>query len=79
MRKNGKFMVNQPHMKNAIGYCHSGEHQGFMSEKMLKQRGCLGKQCPQLQKYENHEFWIKRAEIKQLKKLKKEADNTIAA
>lgn len=79
MRKNGKFMVNQPNMNKAIGYCHSGQHQGFMSEKMLKQHGCLSKQCPYLQKYEDKEFWIRRAEIKELKKLKKEANKRLAA
>ena len=78
MRKNGKFMVNQPNMKKAVGYCHSGQHQGFMSEKMIKSHKCLAKNCPYLEKYENAEFWIRRAQIKELKKLRKEAERVAA-
>ena len=73
MRKNGKFLGNQPKKEKAIAYCHSGEHQGFLSEKMLKAHGCLGKQCPYLEKYEDKQFWKDRAAKKADKKARKEA------
>lgn len=74
MRKNGKFLGNQPKQANAVAYCHSGEHQGYLSEKMLKAHGCLGKNCPYLEKYEKAQFWKDRAKKKADKKARKDAE-----
>ncbi len=71
-KKNGKLMVGQTKPDRAVGFCHSRAHQGYLSEKQLKAHGCLCKQCPKLQKYESHKFWIRRAEIKAAKKLAKQ-------
>ena len=77
MRKNGKFFGNQPPKQKAIAYCHSGQHQGFMSEKMLKAHGCLGKQCPYLERYEDMPFWKDKAKKKADKKARKDAENAL--
>ncbi len=71
MRKSGKFFGNQPHKDKAVAYCHSGQHQGYMSEKMLKAHGCLGKNCPYLEKYLDTPYWIERERIKAEKKARK--------
>ncbi|WP_026653663.1 hypothetical protein [Butyrivibrio proteoclasticus] len=70
-KKNDFYLMNQPKPENAVGFCHYKKHNGFVSEKMLKKHQCLGKNCPYLQKYENHEFWIDRARIKAEKKARK--------
>ena len=75
MRKNGKFLGNQPKQSKAIGFCHSAQHQGYMSEKMLKAHGCLGKNCPYLEKYEDMQFWKDREKKKADKKARKAAEN----
>lgn len=43
----------------AVGYCWSTLHRGYISEKQLKQHGCLNKHCPALQKF-LHPYWKKR-------------------
>lgn len=78
MRKDGKFLTGQTKPDRAVGYCHYKLHQGYLSEKQLKNHGCLGKQCPHLQKYEQHQFWVRRAEIKALKLARKEAERIAA-
>ena len=77
MRKNGKFFGCQPNKAKAVAYCHSGQHQGFLSEKMLKAHGCLGKNCPYLEKYENTQFFKDRAKKKADKKARKDAENAV--
>lgn len=54
------------------GYCHSKVHKGYLSVKMLKKHKCLQKQCPMLERYEDHSYWKQRAIIKARKKAKKE-------
>ncbi len=71
MQKNGKFLNGQTTPQRAVGFCHYRQHQGYLSVKQLKNHNCLGKQCPYLQKYEDNIFWIRRVEIKELKKAKK--------
>ena len=72
MRKGGKFLGGQPKADRAIAYCHSAQHQGYISEKILKAHGCLGKNCPYLEKYEDKPYWIERARKKAEKKARKE-------
>lgn len=75
MRKNGKFMNGQPDMNRACAYCHSGQHQGYMSVKMVKRKKCTAKQCPYLEKYEDHPYWVRKAEIKALQRAAKSGEN----
>ena len=51
-----------------IGYCHNNTHIGYVSHKIMKQHGCLAKQCPYFRKYEDHPYWINRAKINEKKK-----------
>ena len=60
-------MSNQPPKDNAIAYCHNKKHMGYLTATMLKQHECLKKECPFLEKYDNHQFWIRR-QIKTLLK-----------
>ena len=48
-----------------------------MSEKMLKAHGCLGKQCPYLERYEDMPFWKDKAKKKADKKARKDAENAL--
>ena len=77
MRKNGNFMGGQPNANKACAYCHSARHQGFMTVKMVKQHGCTAKQCPCFEKFDDHPYWVRKAEIKALKKANKEADKLL--
>ena len=63
------IMSNQPSKEHSVGYCHCKTHKGKISVKMLKKHQCLGKQCPFLQKYEDHPYWEQRRRKKELKKL----------
>lgn len=56
------------------GYCHSNAHKGKLTVKMLRQHGCLQKQCSCLERYEDHPFWKERAFKKAQKKARKEAN-----
>ena len=53
--------------KNCPAYCLN--HHKFLTEKQIKNKGCLGKQCQWLDKRE-HQFWKNREEKKRLKLLK---------
>ena len=56
---------------NRVGYCHLNKHPGYLTERLIKEHGCLGKQCPYLHKYEDNKYWQRREEKKKLKKEKK--------
>ena len=77
MKKNGKFMGNQPSKQNACAYCHNGLHQGYMTQKMVKQHECCAKQCPHLEKFESHPYWVEKARIKAEKKARKDAEKNM--
>ena len=70
-------MSKAPNKENAVAFCHSLKHKGYLSESMLKQHGCLEKQCPMLSKYEDRAFWIKRKIRNELKKLHKNGNGYI--
>lgn len=57
--------------KKPCGYCWNKIHRGLLSVKLLKKHKCLQKHCEFLQKYEDHEFWINRERIQQLRKERK--------
>ena len=54
--------------KNVIGYCKY--HHRFLTVKQLKQKQCLGKQCPLLKRIK-HTYWEERKNRKLLKQSKK--------
>lgn len=62
------YMGNQPSKQHSVGYCHCKKHKGRLSVKMLKNHQCLGKQCPFLEKYEDHPYWEQRKKKKEKKK-----------
>ena len=66
------YLKMQAHPENAVAYCHNLKHLGYLSEKLLKQHQCIQKQCPLLEKYEDNYFWLRRAVLKQIKKLNKQ-------
>lgn len=53
--------------KNPVAYC--ALHNGSLTVKEMKKKGCLGKQCHHLQKNEQHEYWDQR----QIMKARKES------
>ena len=75
-----KVLSNRHYMKekvadqNVIAFCHSLAHTGRLSEKLLKQHGCIGKNCPFLEKY-NHQYWIEKDCINELKRYNKHNKN----
>lgn len=72
LRENEKrWMSNAPNKENAVAFCHSNGHKGYLDENMLKKHKCLEKQCPMLSKYEDRAYWIKRTIINEVKKLHK--------
>ena len=50
----------------AVGYCK--RHGCHLTCNTLKKHECLKKQCHHLDKHENHDYWIQRAEKKAIKK-----------
>lgn len=61
---------NKTKRERIVAFCHYRPHSGALTVKNLKKHQCLNKQCPHLEKYE-HDFWVEREKIKQLKKQKK--------
>lgn len=64
-------LQGQASKEKAVGYCHSYRHKGRLSVKQVKKHGCLAKQCPRFEKYENHPWWEQRDRIKRLRKERK--------
>ena len=54
----------------AVGYCKL--HCAALTVHTLKGRGCLGKQCNALEKYENHDYWRQHEQKKELRKARKQ-------
>ncbi len=54
--------------KKPAGYCKYYLHPGHMTPKNIKDHGCLGKNCPMLEKNEDHEYWEQREKKKAQKK-----------
>lgn len=51
--------------KNPAAYC--ALHNGSLTVKEMKKKGCLGKQCRHLRKNEQHEYWHQRLLMKAIK------------
>lgn len=64
------------HPEKIVGCCHNAIHPGKMTEKMMKQHDCIGKQCRFFEKYEKSTYWLqqkqKQAEKANRKKLKQQ-------
>lgn len=54
-----------------IGYCHIRIHSGYLDTKLMKEHKCLEKQCPFLERNEDHPEWKKREFHKLHKKIGK--------
>lgn len=70
-----RWLRDQPTKEKRAGYCHNKSHKGYLSVKMIKKHECLRKQCPFLEKYEDHEYWKQRERIKLKKKENKKKGN----
>ena len=70
-------MKGQTNEQNAVAYCHNKKHFGYLTPNLIKVHGCLAKQCPLLEKYENNAYWIKRNIKKALAKIHSQQDLTI--
>lgn len=64
MRKN-LSIYKQKINKTPVGYCHCRAHKGALTVQLMKKHCCLRKNCPMLQKNDEHPYWETRA----LKKL----------
>lgn len=53
---------------SCVGYCRY--HKYYLTEKQLKRKGCLKKQCKRLLRLDKNPFWKKREEIKNARKQK---------
>lgn len=54
---------------HCIGYCNF--HKAYVTQKQMKTKQCLQKNCNAFIKNINHQFWIERQQKKEEKKLKK--------
>jgi hypothetical protein len=53
--------------KNPVAYCEL--HNGSLTVKEMKKKGCLGKQCHHLRKNKQHEYWNQRLIMKARKEM----------
>lgn len=53
--------------KSYVGYCHNCSHKGFITTKVLKEKGCVSKGCSYFEKYETHPYWTE-LKIKKVRK-----------
>jgi hypothetical protein len=60
------------HSNNIAGYCHNPEHPYAMTPRQIICKNCLGKQCGQLERNEEHQWWHQREVKKQKRKKRKE-------
>ena len=56
---------------NAIGFCHSKEHKGYITKEILKEHDCLGKGCHYFQIFEDNKYWENYCNVRKKKKLRK--------
>ncbi len=65
----------ESYLCRCVGYCEY--HKAYLTQKQLKTKNCLGKQCKALIKQNDHPFWVERALKKSAKKQRKEEDSAI--
>lgn len=66
-----RFIDGHQEMEKPVGFCHNKIHKGCLSGKQLHKHKCLQKKCSFLQKYEEHPYWVERANIKKKKQQRK--------
>ncbi len=66
------YMRNEPKTEKTVALCHYQKHYGYLSAKMMKQHNCLGKNCPYLEKMEEHTYWEQRAARQELRRERKD-------
>ena len=66
-----KYINRRVKRESPVGYCHYHLHRGYVDAAIMKEHGCLKKQCKYLQKNKNHPYWEKREERKKLRKKRK--------
>ena len=59
------------HPKNPPAFCKY--HNCFLTPAEMKRHECLKKQCPNMIRFEQHDFWRQREEKKQQKKASRAA------
>ena len=57
---------------NAAGYCLNPKHPYGMTPRQIECKNCLGKQCKDLKRNEEHPWWRQREAQKQKRKQRKE-------
>ena len=57
---------------NLCAWCHY--HNAGVTERQMRKKKCLSRQCDALEKYPEHPIWAYRERIKRLKKERKAAE-----
>ena len=57
-------------IKSCVAYCMN--HKYYLTEKQLKRKGCLNRNCSRLFKLDKHPYWIEKEKKKKLRKKAKE-------
>ena len=73
-----RYYDKQYRAQRPCAICHSKVHPGALSAHNLKDHECLVKQCPFLEKCENHPYWTHLAKKKAGKKQKSEELNKLS-
>lgn len=55
----------------AIGYCWSDLHKGFLTKQLMEQHECLKKQCPGFQKFPEAPYWVQKEKNRRKKLIAK--------
>ena len=65
---------------NVAAYCHNPEHPYGMTVAQMNCKNCLGKQCEDFERNENHPYWHQREVMKQKRKdRKKRIDDYVSS
>lgn len=61
--------------KLLVGYCHNRLHTGKLTQKLMEEHDCLGKECRFFEKYETASYWKERNQKAALKSLLRKQRN----
>ncbi len=59
------------HSNKVAGYCLNPKHPYAMTPRQIECKNCLGKQCKDLKRNEEHQWWHQREVKKQKRKARK--------
>ena len=68
---NGDFTTDIPY-----GHCCFWKHSGYLTKGMLNTHKCIEKNCVHFRKNTEHPFFVRKEQIKVLKKAKKNGNST---